>query len=224
MTPTTQYYSNHDFEEAFTKMERSAGVSELSEVIERFRTQKQTQSSLENSQSNAETDVREMGVLKEDLERQYAEVRYLGQDDNVEMREKLDEIELLIEVNQNKKRSTMETIRYITRKQENIRQCFYGLVTILTGADMRSKPLHTMLDLCFKEVKKLTDKIGDRRLDLIMLDMEEHSWKVGTEEEEDIFKAEEEARKKRKEENENVEAVEDEEVSFRIFWRGKIHF
>ena len=30
-------YSNADFEDAFDKMARSAGVSELSEIIERFR-------------------------------------------------------------------------------------------------------------------------------------------------------------------------------------------
>ena len=62
-------YTVNDFDEAFNKMSRSAGVSEIAEVVERFRTQKLTSSSLHDQQSTAETDVREMGVLKEDLER-----------------------------------------------------------------------------------------------------------------------------------------------------------
>ena len=206
-------YSTLDFEDAFNKMARSAGVSEVSEVVDRFRTQKQTCSSLGDQQSNAETDVREMGVIKEDLEREYNEVKFLGQDDSGDSREKIEEIELLIEDNENRKRAALDQIRYITRKNENIRECFYGLVTLLTGTDMRNKALHSMMDICFKALKKITDRIGDRRLDLLADQMEDSGYKVAAEEEEDIFKSEEEQRKRKKEENENAEAVEDEEVN-----------
>ena len=51
-------YSNADFEDAFGKMSRAAGVGELSEIIERFRTQNLTCTSLTNQQSNSETDVK----------------------------------------------------------------------------------------------------------------------------------------------------------------------
>ena len=111
-------YSVLDFEEAFNKMARSAGVSDIAEVVERFRTQNQTSSSLTNQQSNAETDVREMGVLKEDLERRYSEVKFLGQDDIGDAREKIDEIELLIEDNMSRKGAALEHIKYITKRQE----------------------------------------------------------------------------------------------------------
>ena len=47
---------------------------------------------------------------------------------------------------------------------------------------------------------------------MLMDQMEETGYKVGAENEEDIFKNEEDLRKKRKEEGENVEMVEDEEV------------
>ena len=56
-------------------MARAAGVSEVSEVIERFRTQKQTFKVLEEQQSQSETDVREMGIQKEELDKEFVEVR-----------------------------------------------------------------------------------------------------------------------------------------------------
>ena len=204
-------YSVNDFDEAFNKMARSAGVSDIAEVVERFRTQKQTSSSLHDQQSTAETDVREMGVLKEDLEREYNEVKFLGQDDVGDSREKIEEIELVIEDNMNKRRAALEQIKYIAKKQETIRLCFYGLVNLLTGADARNKPLHTMLDTCFKAVNKLSERIGDQRLEALLDQMDETGYKAGTEED-DVFRQEEEIRRRRKEESENVEAVEDEEV------------
>ena len=213
-------YTVNDFDEAFNKMARSAGVSDIAEVVERFRTQKMTSSSLHDQQSTAETDVREMGVLKEDLERQYNEVKFLGQDDVGDTREKIEEIELLIEDNMNRKRAALEQIKYIAKKQETIRLCFYSLVNLLTGADARSKPLHSMLDTCFKAVNKLTERIGDRRLDLLLDQMDETGYKVGAEEE-DVFRQEEEIRKRRKEESENVEAVEDEEVKMYLMYALK---
>ena len=68
-------YSNSDFDAAFTSMARSAGVSDIGDVVDRFRTQKSTFASLEEQQTAAESDVREMGKLKEDLEKNFGEVR-----------------------------------------------------------------------------------------------------------------------------------------------------
>ena len=56
-------------------MARAAGVSELEEVVDRFRTQKQTFSALGNQQAQAETDVREMNIQKEELDKDFVEVR-----------------------------------------------------------------------------------------------------------------------------------------------------
>ena len=117
-----------------------------------------------------------------------------------------------MEDNNERKAKAMEQIHYIARKQENIRRSFYGLVSLLTGMDATNKPLHSMLEICSKEIKKLTEKIGEGRVDLLIDQMEESGYKIETEEDNDIFKVEEEQRRKKKEENENVEAVEDEEV------------
>ena len=68
-------YSNSDFDAAFTSMARSAGVSDIADVVERFKTQKSTFASLEEQQTAAESDVREMGKLKEELEKEFGEVR-----------------------------------------------------------------------------------------------------------------------------------------------------
>ena len=125
-------------------------------------------------------------------------------------------MELLIEDNNERKAKTMEQILYIARKQENIRRSFYGLVSLLTGMDATNKPLHSMLEICSKEIRKLTEMIGEGRVDLLIDQMEESGYKIETEEDNDIFKVEEDQRRKKKEENENVEAVEDEEVNYQL--------
>ena len=100
------------------------------------------------------------------------EHRYIGQDDSGDAREKIEEMELLMEDNNERKAKTMEQILYIARKQENIRRSFYGLVSLLTGMDATNKPLHSMLDICSKEIKKLTERIGEGRVDLLIDQME----------------------------------------------------
>ena len=131
-------------------------------------------------------------------------------------------MELLIEDNNARKAKTMEQILYIARKQENIRRSFYGLVSLLTGMDATNKPLHSMLEICSKEIRKLTEMIGEGRVDLLIDQMEESGYKIETEEDNDIFKVEEDQRRKKKEENENVEAVEDEEVNSQLENEDKI--
>ena len=131
-------------------------------------------------------------------------------------------MELLIEDNNERKAKTMEQILYIARKQENIRRSFYGLVSLLTGMDATNKPLHSMLEICSKEIRKLTEMIGEGRVDLLIDQMEESGYKIETEEDNDIFKVEEDQRRKKKEENENVEAVEDEEVNSQLENEDKI--
>ena len=131
-------------------------------------------------------------------------------------------MELLIEDNNERKAKTMEQILYIARKQENIRRSFYGLVSLLTGMDATNKPLHSMLEICSKEIRKLTEMIGEGRVDLLIDQMEESGYKIETEEDNDIFKVEEDQRRKKKEENENVEAVEDEEVKYQLENEDKI--
>ena len=67
-------------------MKKAAGVSEIDEVINRFRTQNKTASILEGQMRLAETDVRTLGELKESLYKEWEQVRYLGQDEDIKIR------------------------------------------------------------------------------------------------------------------------------------------
>ena len=75
-----------EFEDAFARMKKAAGVSEIDEVIHRFSTQNKTASILEGQMRLAETDVRTLGELKESLQREWEQVRYLGQDEDIKIR------------------------------------------------------------------------------------------------------------------------------------------
>ena len=70
-----------------------------------------TCTSLTNQQSNAENDVKEMSVLKEVLEKEYNEVKFVGQDEgNSETREQMEEIDLLIEDNKKREKVNHESL------------------------------------------------------------------------------------------------------------------
>ncbi|XP_023346861.1 uncharacterized protein LOC111715727 [Eurytemora carolleeae] len=59
------------YEEAFTKMKRAAGVSSTQEVVKRFETQEGTGNHLQDLQSRAEKEIRDLGVVKESLEAEW---------------------------------------------------------------------------------------------------------------------------------------------------------
>ena len=70
-----------------------------------------TCTSLTNQQSNAENDVKEMSVLKEVLEKEYNEVKFVGQDEgNSETRDQMEEIDLLIEDNKKREKVNHESL------------------------------------------------------------------------------------------------------------------
>ena len=75
-----------EFEDAFARMKKAAGVSEIDEVINRFSTQNKTASILEGQMRLAETDVRTLGEMKESLQKEWEQVRYLGQDEDIKIR------------------------------------------------------------------------------------------------------------------------------------------
>ena len=88
-------------------MKRAAGVSEIDEVVNRFSTQEQTATILGGQMNRAETEVtveavhpsqvRLMGEKKELLQTEWEEVRYLGQDEDMELKERMEEMVLDIE-------------------------------------------------------------------------------------------------------------------------------
>ena len=99
---------NEELSETFSaRMKRAAGVSEIDEVVNRFSTQEQTATILGGQMNRAETEVtveavdpsqvRLMGERKESLQTEWEEVRYLGQDEDMELKERMEEMVLDIE-------------------------------------------------------------------------------------------------------------------------------
>ena len=65
-----------EFEEAFSRMKKAAGVSDVDEVVTRFSTQGKTSDILGDQMKKAENDVRILGDSKEKLQREWEAVRY----------------------------------------------------------------------------------------------------------------------------------------------------
>ena len=64
-----------DYAEAFEQMKRAAGVNEIDEVIERFRTQGKTLKILEGQNEKAKQDVKKLSEIKEELQETWEKVR-----------------------------------------------------------------------------------------------------------------------------------------------------
>ena len=64
-----------DYVELFEQMKRAAGVTEVKEVIERFRTQGETATALERQNDQAKDEVMRLTKIKEDLQSQWEKVR-----------------------------------------------------------------------------------------------------------------------------------------------------
>ena len=57
-------------------MKKAAGVTEVKDVIERFRTQGETTEVLETQNNKAKEEVRKLSTLKEELQQKWEKVRY----------------------------------------------------------------------------------------------------------------------------------------------------
>ena len=55
------------YEEAFARMKKAAGVSDIDEVVRRFETQEETTKHLLELQNRAEKEIRDLGAIKEKL-------------------------------------------------------------------------------------------------------------------------------------------------------------
>ena len=56
-------------------MKKAAGVSEIQDVVSRFTTQNKTATILEDQMTKAENDVRVLGDMKENLQKEWEVVR-----------------------------------------------------------------------------------------------------------------------------------------------------
>ena len=66
-----------EYATAFDQMKRAAGVNEISEVIERFKTQGQTSEILEVQNEKAKVDVMKLSKVKEELQNTWEKVRWV---------------------------------------------------------------------------------------------------------------------------------------------------
>ena len=69
-------YDESEYIEAFNQMKRSAGVDEVEDVIERFRTQGQTSEILATQNERAKDDVMKLSQTKEQLQSTWEKVRF----------------------------------------------------------------------------------------------------------------------------------------------------
>ena len=69
-------YDESEYTEAFNQMKRSAGVDEVEDVIERFRTQGQTSEILATQNERAKDDVMKLSQTKEQLQSTWEKVRF----------------------------------------------------------------------------------------------------------------------------------------------------
>merc|ERR1711884_691101 len=69
------------YEEAFSRMKKAAGVSDIDEVVRRFETQEETTNHLLELQTRAEKEIRDLGAIKEKLEAEWELVKFMGQEE-----------------------------------------------------------------------------------------------------------------------------------------------
>jgi len=84
-------------------MKRAAGVNEISEVVERFKTQGQTSEILEVQNEKAKVDVMKLSKVKEELQNTWEKVRYAGQSENTEINDRCNDLGLDIEFSEERK-------------------------------------------------------------------------------------------------------------------------
>ena len=113
------------FQDAFTRMARSAGVSEVEEVIDRFKTQQDTNKTLEEQSDQAENDIRDMGQEKDLLEQEFQVTKFLGQDEDVGALIRIDKMGEGIEKNRERVETALSKISSLSRKQVLFTQITY---------------------------------------------------------------------------------------------------
>ena len=115
-------------------MKKAAGVSDIEEVITRFATQNKTAQILENQMKNAETDVRTLGELKESLQKEWELVRYLGQDEDIQIRDKFEEMELDMEEIKERMDKSGGKLQVLEGNHDMIKRRLSKMASIIEGS------------------------------------------------------------------------------------------
>ena len=208
-------YDESEYIEAFNQMKRSAGVDEVEDVIERFRTQGQTSQILATQNERAKDDVMKLSQTKEQLQSTWEKVRfafdsslnqllnifiprYIGQSEDIEAKEKCADLELDIEDADERKEKADEKILVLQAVEKKIRSNFQDLVQILVDSDETHKSTVSILSVCQDSLETLMKRLAGEDLEEIIDNMEQAAFKPeGDLEVEDTFKEDEEKRRRR---------------------------
>ena len=140
--------------------------------------------------------------------------RYIGQDDDVELRQKLEDLQDEIDDNTGRKEKALIKTISLSRKQEGIRRSFLGIAFLLTGVEQKKTSMEGLLRTCMHGLDIIMNRIGGKSINLLLDEMDEVGYKPSGlgDEDADTFKEAEDQRKKKKDEADDAETVDDDEV------------
>ena len=127
-------------------------MDEVAEVIDRFTTQQATNATLEEQSHQAETDIRDMGQLKEELEKENTVTKYLGQDDDASAIEKLAAMSEDIEDNELRAKRALVKIANLEQKKEALHACFLAIALELAGEEQGQLTTEALVQFCVDQV------------------------------------------------------------------------
>ena len=81
----------------------------------RFETQEDTGKHLQELQNRAEKEIRDLGAVKEKLEAEWELVKFMGQEENTELREKLELLDEDITDQQIRKKNAVEKLQLLNK-------------------------------------------------------------------------------------------------------------
>ena len=103
-------------------MKKAAGVSDVDEVVRRFETQEETASHLQELQARAEKEIRDLGAVKERLESEWETVKFMGQEENTELRDNMEDLEDKIAEEQDRKKAAEDRLMSRNKLLAGIRE------------------------------------------------------------------------------------------------------
>lgn len=172
------------YEEAFARMKKAAGVSDVDEVVRRFETQGETAKHLQELQARAEKEIRDLGVVKERLEAEWELVKFMGQEENIELREKMEDLEYQIQTEQERQQESEEKLQSQNKLLVGIREGLDNLVEKLylgeppgsAGAPPHTRNSVELLNVCNDKMSKLMTRLGGINIFMKKMEMEEEGF------------------------------------------------
>ena len=103
-------------------------------LLIRFETQEDTGKHLQELQNRAEKEIRDLGSVKEKLEAEWELVKFMGQEENTELRDNMEDLEDKIAEEQDRKRAAEEKLLSRNKLLAGIREGLEKLTDKLVRA------------------------------------------------------------------------------------------